>query len=69
MVHAECTINFKKCDAILCQLHNYYNSVVPKVCSTDPKGSTTSSKRIRGYISIMASLKFTYFLNKGIMFC
>ena len=60
-VHAECIINYKNCDAILCQLHNCYNSVVPKVCSMDPKGSATSSQRIHGYISIMASLKFTYF--------
>jgi hypothetical protein len=36
-------------------------SVVPKVCSEDPKGSATSSKGIRGYISVMATLKFTYF--------
>ena len=33
---------------------------VPKMCSADPKG-------IRGYISVMATLKFTY-CCKGIMF-
>jgi hypothetical protein len=31
-------------------------SVVPKVCSTDPLGSATSSYGIRGYISIMTTL-------------
>jgi len=69
MVHTECTINYTNCDAILCQLHNCYNSVVPKMCSKDPKGSATSSQRICRYISIIASLKFPNLLNKGIMFC
>jgi len=40
------------------------NPVVPKMCYADPKGSTTSSQGIHGYISVMATLKFTYFLNK-----
>jgi hypothetical protein len=35
--------------------------VVRKVCSADPKGSATASQGIRGYISAMATLKFTYF--------
>ena len=34
-----------------------------KVCSTDPKGGATCSLRIRGYISVMAALTFTYFFN------
>ena len=34
-----------------------------------PKVSVTSSQRIRVYISIMATLKFIYFLIKRIMFC
>ena len=34
-----------------------------KVSSEDPKGSVTTSQGIRGYISLMATLKFTYFLN------
>jgi hypothetical protein len=36
-----------------------YKPVVPQVCSADPKGSATSSQGIRGYISVMATLKFT----------
>ena len=35
--------------------------VVPKVCSADPLGSTTSSQRIRGCTSVMANMKFMYF--------
>jgi len=31
----------------------------------DPKGSATSSQGIHGYTSVMATLKFTYFLIKG----
>jgi hypothetical protein len=38
--------------------------VVSKLFSADPKGFATCSKVIRGYISVMASLKFDYFLNK-----
>jgi hypothetical protein len=44
-------------------------SVAPKVCSADPKGSTTSFQGTREYISVMATLKFSYFLIKEIMFC
>ena len=44
-------------------------AVVPKVCFADPKGSATSSQGIRGYISVKAALKFTYFFDKGIMCC
>ena len=40
-----------------------YRPVVPKLRSVDPKGSVTSSQGIRGYISAMATLKFTYFLK------
>jgi len=45
--------------------------LVPKLCSADPKGSATSSKDIRGHISVLAALKFTYFLVliKGVMLC
>jgi hypothetical protein len=42
--------------------------VVQKMCSADFKGSATSSRAIRGYVSVMATLNFTYFLSKG-MFC
>jgi len=33
-------------------------AVDPKLCSADPKGSVTSSQGIRGYISIMETMKF-----------
>jgi len=42
---------------------------VPKFCSAYPKGPATSSQGMRGNISVMATLKFTYFLIQGIMFC
>jgi hypothetical protein len=34
--------------------------VIPAVWSADPKRSSTSSQVICGYISVMATLKFTY---------
>jgi hypothetical protein len=37
--------------------------VVPKVCFADPKKSATSSQRIRGYISVMATLEFDVLLK------
>jgi hypothetical protein len=43
-------------------------SVVPKACSAGPKGSATSSQGIHEYVSVTGTLKFTYFLSKGIMF-
>jgi len=45
--------------------------MVPKLCSADPKGPATSSKDIRGHISVLAAMKFTYFLFliKGAMLC
>jgi hypothetical protein len=43
-------------------------SMVHKVCSAVPNGSATSSQGIRGYLSLTATLKFTYSLIKG-MFC
>jgi hypothetical protein len=42
------------------------NEVVPKVWSPDPKESATGSQVIRGYISVIATLKCTYYLNKKI---
>jgi hypothetical protein len=36
-------------------------AMVPKLCFADPKGSVSSSKWIRGYISVMAALNNTYF--------
>ena len=33
------------------------------------KGSKTSCQGIYGYTSLMANMKFTYFLIKGVMFC
>jgi hypothetical protein len=39
-----------------------------KVWSTDPMGTATSSQGIRGYISVMAAVKFPYFSIKRIPF-
>jgi hypothetical protein len=39
------------------------SAVVPKVCSADDKGSATSSQGIRGYISLMTTVKFAYAFN------
>jgi len=36
------------------------NYVVPKVWSADPKGCATSSQGIRGYFSVMATLKVVF---------
>jgi hypothetical protein len=44
--------------SVLWQLYRY-SAAVPKVRSVDPLGSTTSSHGIRGYIYVMATLKFT----------
>jgi hypothetical protein len=37
--------------------------VVPKLCSADPLGSATISHGFRGYIPIMAPMKFAYLFN------
>jgi hypothetical protein len=42
--------------------------VVPTVRSTNPMGSATSSQGIRGYISVILTLKFIYCVNKGTVF-
>ena len=42
---------------------------VPKVCFADPTGYATSFQQIRGYISVKATVKSTYFSIKGIMLC
>jgi hypothetical protein len=47
-------------DQILAQL---INTVVPKVCSAVAKGIMTSSQAVQEYISVMATLKFTYFFK------
>jgi hypothetical protein len=39
----------------------YITPLVLKVCSADPKLSASSSQGIRGYTSVIAALKFTYF--------
>ena len=38
-------------------------SLVPKACSRNFSESTTSSQGIHAYISLMATLKFTYSFN------
>jgi hypothetical protein len=42
---------------------SYCWPVVPKVCSAEPKATATSALGIRGYISLPATWKFTYFLT------
>jgi hypothetical protein len=37
--------------------------MVPKVCFMEPRESVTRSQEICGYISVVATLEFTYFLN------
>ena len=56
------------CEARPASIRIETRSVVSTVCIADPKRSATSSRAIRRYISVMATLKFT-FLIKGIMFC
>ena len=41
------------------------NSVVQKMCSADIMGSATSSQGIRGYIPVVGTSMFTYFLIDG----
>jgi hypothetical protein len=42
------------------KLRKHAVAEVPKLCSADPLGTATSSQGIRGYISVIATLKFTY---------
>jgi hypothetical protein len=51
------------------QSEEFFNPVVPKVCSADPKGSATRPQGICKYISVMATLKFTYLLHYRNNFC
>ena len=53
---------------VIISLIKFSGPVVPKVCSADPKRSATGSQRIRGYMSVMVTLKFTYFLIEVLMF-
>jgi len=39
----------------------YIRALVPKVWPSDPMGSVTSSQGLRGYISVMATLRLTNF--------
>jgi hypothetical protein len=41
--------------------HGLTAAVVPKCIPTDSRGSATTSHGIRGYISVMTTLKFTFF--------
>jgi len=41
------------------------STAVPTVSFVDP----SSSRGILGYVSVMATFKFTYVLIKGLMFC
>jgi hypothetical protein len=55
------------CEARPASIRRETRSVVSKMCIANPKRSATSSQGIRGYITVMATLKFT-FLIKGITF-
>ena len=58
-----CTVEILKILSVILS-----RTVVPKVCSADPKGSASGSQGISGHISVMATFKFTYlFLIQGIM--
>jgi hypothetical protein len=43
--------------------HDHIKSVVPKVCSADPKGFVTSFQGICRYISVLAALNFDILLE------
>jgi len=47
----------------------FFRSVVSRVGCADPKGSVYHCQRIRGYICVMDTLKFTILVSKEIMFC
>ena len=51
------------------EMRELHTAMVPKVRFADLKESATSSQGIREYISVMATLKFTYFVIKGIVSC
>jgi hypothetical protein len=53
----------------ICPKLLYLLPMVPEVCSSDTNVSATSTPGICGYISVTDTLKFIYFLIKGIMFC
>jgi len=42
-------------------------ALLHKVCSAVPNGSATSFQGIRGFLSLTATLKFTYSFIKGII--
>ena len=46
-----------------------YRAMVPEVCSADSKRTATNSQGIRGYISVMTTLKLSKFLIKSMTFC
>jgi len=48
---------------IVSVLWQLYSAAVLKVRSVDPFGSTINIHGIRGYIYVIATLKFTNFLN------
>jgi len=50
-------------------MRELHTAAVPEVRFADTKGFRTSFQRIRGYISVMAALKFTYLIIKGTVSC
>ena len=55
-------------EQMVCPIVDSSIAVVTTVCSADLRRSATSSQGIRGYIAVMAAVKFTYLLIKVIMF-
>jgi hypothetical protein len=50
-------------------VHSCLGHWLAKVCCLNLKEPATSSHGICGYISVLAAMKFTYFLIKTIIFC
>jgi len=59
-----CGDNYVKTLRNLCSTSDTIRADVPKVRSADPNGFQTGSEGIRGYTSVMPTLKFAYFLIK-----
>jgi hypothetical protein len=54
-------------EQIVCPIVDSPIEVVATVYSADQKGSSTSSQGIRGYIAVMATVKFTAYLIKRLL--
>jgi hypothetical protein len=52
---------------MVCPIVDSAVAVVSRVCSADHRASASSFQGIRGYIAVIANVKFTYLLIKVIM--